>query len=152
MATRPGTWATPVLLVNAGAALVGLLALGQVPLHDNELEIALWLWMAALPTALGAACLSEWRADAQERVESGTPLWGESASALNRTRPVQIVLGVVADAALVAGYASFVKHFIPSAGVPLLALAVVVAAAEIAMCWPGEQTAPRPKLRTQRAE
>jgi hypothetical protein len=152
METGARTWATPVLLIIAGAALVGLLALGQVPLDDNELEVALWLWVVALPAALVAACLTEWRADAQERVERATPLWGDSTTALNKTRTVQIVLGVVANVAVVAGYASFLKHFIPSAGVPLLVLAVVVAAAGSAVCWPGEQPAQDPKMWTQGAK
>jgi hypothetical protein len=59
---------------------------------------------------------------------------------LNKTRPVQIVRGVVANVALVAGYASFVKHSIPSAGLVLLVVAIVVASSEAAVCSPGRQT------------
>ena len=59
---------------------------------------------------------------------------------LNKTRPVQIVRGVVANVALVAGYASFVKHFTPSAGLVLFVLAVVVASFEVAVCLPGRPT------------
>jgi hypothetical protein len=146
MATGPRTWATPVLLVDAGAALVGVLALIQVPLHDNELEIALWLWVAAMPAALVAAYLTEWRIDAQERVGRGVPLFDEPTRAQTKTRPVQIVLGVVANVAVVAGYGSFVKHFIPSVGLMLLVLTAVTAASGVAVCWPGGQTARDPKL------
>jgi hypothetical protein len=134
-----------VLLVIAGAALVGLLALGQVPLHDNELEIALVLWMAALPAALGGACLTEWRTDAQERADRGTPLWGESTASLKRTKRAQIVLDIVANMAVVAGYASFAKHFLPSAGVMLFVLTAVTGSAGVAACWPGGPTVQDPK-------
>jgi hypothetical protein len=144
MATRSQTWATPVLLVDAGAALVGLLALVQVPLHDNELEIALWLWAVALPAALGAAYLGEWRSDAQEWVERDTRLRARRARVLDKTRTMQIVLGVVANVALMAGYGSFVKHFTPSAGAALLVLAVVLACTGVAVCWPGGHTTEDP--------
>jgi hypothetical protein len=146
MGIGPRTWATPVLLVDAAAALVGLLALVQVPLHDNELEIALWLWVVAVPAALGAAYLTEWRIDAQEGLEREASPWGAPMTVQTKTRALQIVLGVVANVAVVAGYASFVKHFFPSVGVMLLLLTAVTASSAVAVCWPGGQTASDPNL------
>ena len=135
------------MLINAGAALVGLLGLAQVPVHDNELVIALSFWVVALPAALGAAFLTEWQAEAQERADRGRRPWAEPAIVRTKMRTAQIALCIVANVAVVAGYAAFVKHFDPSAGAVLFVLAVIFAASGAAVCWPAGKMAEDPRVR-----
>jgi hypothetical protein len=90
--------------------LTGLLAMVQVPRHDTESQGALWLWVVALPTALAAASLAEWRLDVQEQAERESAPWAKPTLVPNTTRRAQIALGVVANLALVARYIALVKH------------------------------------------